>query len=340
MQDTGEATRPWAERRRMPGFGSLVVKYGVLGILVLLVVFLAIAAPAFLTFANWRYLLQDMSVATLIALGVTISVVVNGFDVSVGANAGLIVVITIMSMVFWQLPTALVILVAAGTGLLIGLVNSALIVRLGLPDLLATLAMLFVLDGGQQILAGGQTISQAMTLANGEVAPGKIHEAFLAISRGTFLDLPNPVWIMVVIAILLWLFLEKTRWGRVLYAVGSNPEAARLAGANVELYRTIAYLASGLLAALGGLLLSSRLGIGTQLAGDSYMLSGVAATLIGFAVLGVGRPNALGTVIGALMMAVISNGFTMLNVPYYTQQTIFGVLTLVALGMSFVVRKR
>ncbi len=341
MHDAGDVPRPGtAPRKRGLALGTLLVKYGVLGILLLLIVFLAIAAPAFLTFANWRYLLQDMSVATLVALGVTISVVVNGFDVSVGANAGLVVVVTIMSMVFWQLPTALVVLLAVATGLLVGLVNSGLVVRLRLPDLLATLAMLFVLDGGQQILAGGQTISQNMTLANGELAPGKIHAAFLAISRGSFLDVPNPVWIMVAIALALWLFLEKTRWGRILYAVGSNPEAARLAGASVGWYRTVAYLASGVLAALGGLLLSSRLGIGTQLAGDSYMLSGVAATMIGFAVLGVGRANALGTVVGALMMAVISNGFTMLNVPYYTQQTIFGVLTLVALGLSFVVRKR
>lgn len=126
----------------------------------------------------------------------------------------------------------------------------------------------------------------------------------------------------------------------MLYGVGSNPEAARLSGVNVGASRTLAYVLSGGLASVAGVLLASRLGIGVLAAGDSYMLSGVAATMIGFAVLGAGRANVTGTLVGALMMAVIANGFTMLNVPFYTQNTIFGALMLAALSLSFVVRRR
>jgi len=309
-------------------------------VLVLLVLYLWWAVPQFLTLTNWTNLIRDMSIETLVALAVTASVVVAGFDVSIGANAGLAVTLSMMAMVVYHASAFTAVLVALVAGLLVGAVNALLIIRFQLPDLLATLGMLFVIDGLQQVVVAGQTITPGMTLANGQTATGIVQPAFLAIDQGRFLQVPISIWLMLVVALALWFFLSSTRIGRIMYAVGSNPEAARLSGANVAAYRTAAYLVSGFLAALGGVVLAARIGVGEQLAGDSYLLNAVAATMIGYAVLGAGKPNVFGTIVGALLMAVMVNGLTMLNVPYYTQEALLGAVMLAALALSFAVKSR
>ena len=133
-----------------------------------------------------------------------------------------------------------------------------------------------------------------------------------------------PVLFLFVLAVLTYVFLTHTRWGRALYAIGGNAAAARLAGIPVQRYRALAYVISGLIAAIGGILLSARLGRGDIGAGNAYLLQAVAAALIGFAVLGANRPNAFGTVVGALFVGVLLNGLTMFNVPYYAQDFIQG----------------
>ncbi|MDP8957999.1 MAG: ABC transporter permease, partial [Actinomycetota bacterium] len=135
-------------------------------------------------------------------------------------------------------------------------------------------------------------------------------------------------------------FLNHTRWGRVLYAIGGNREAARLAGVPVERYRILAYVISGVLASVGGILLAARLGRGDVGAGAPFLLEAVAAALIGFAVLGANRPNALGSVVGALFVGVMINGLTMKNAPYYTQDFVKGGLLVLALLLSFTVQRR
>jgi simple sugar transport system permease protein len=319
---------------------NLLLRWGILAVLAGLIAYLAAVQPGFLTVTNWTNLIRDMSVETLVALAVTVSVVVAGFDVSVGAVAGLAVIVSMMAMVIYHASALEAMLLALLAGVAVGAVNAFLIVRLRLPDLLATLGMLFVVDGIQQVFVAGQTITPGMTLANGASATGTIQPAFLAIDQGRLLGLPVSIWIMVVVALLLWLFLTSTRVGRLMYAVGSNKEAARLSGVNVGAYVTGAYLLSGFLAALGGVVLAARIGVGEQLAGDPYMLNGVAATMIGFAVLSSGRANVFGTFIGALLMAVMVNGFTMLNVPYYTQQAMLGAVMLAALALSYAVKSR
>jgi len=135
---------------------------------------------------------------------------------------------------------------------------------------------------------------------------------------------PVPVLVMLVIVVAMFVFLERTRWGRMLYAIGGNQEAARLAGIRVERMRVLAYVVSGVLAALGGVLLAARLGRGDVGAGQPFLLEAVAAALIGFAVLGANRPNAFGTFIGAAFVGVLISGLTMMNFPYYTQDFVKG----------------
>jgi simple sugar transport system permease protein len=143
------------------------------------------------------------------------------------------------------------------------------------------------------------------------------------------------VIITALVAAIAWFVMERTRWGRVLYAVGGNETAARLSGAPTKTYRVAAYSASGLLGALGGTFMAARIGRGEVFAGSSMLLDSVAAALIGFAVLDQRRANIIGTVTGAVFVGILLNGLTMLNVPYYTQDFVKGAVLVAALALTF-----
>jgi len=234
---------------------------------------------------------------------------------------------------FGAVPAVLLCLLLGG---LIGLANGLLIACLRIPDLLATLGSSFLLVGLQLIPTGGRSIASGMTLPSGAVARGHFDPAFLAIGRLRLWDVvPLPVVLAAGIVLAAWAVLERTRWGRVLYAVGGNEVAARLAGAPTRTYRIGAYVASSLIAALGGVVLAARVGRGDVSTGSSLLLDSVAAALIGFAVLDARRPHVLGTAVGAVFVGVLLNGLTMLNAPYYTQDFVKGVVLVAALALTF-----
>jgi simple sugar transport system permease protein len=156
----------------------------------------------------------------------------------------------------------------------------------------------------------------------------------------SFRGIPIPVIVMLVIVIATALFLAYTRYGRSMYAVGGNMEAARLSGINVMRYRTVGYVLSALLATIGGLVLASRIGSGAVKAGDPFLLDGVAATYFGFAVLGARKPNVFGTMMGALFVGIMLNGLTMMNMPWYLQDVIKGLVLLLSLGLSFYLTRK
>jgi simple sugar transport system permease protein len=213
------------------------------------------------------------------------------------------------------------------------------------PDLLATLGMMFLLIGLQRIPTEGRSISTGMTLPGGEVAEGTFSAAFLWLGRHRFdfvLEdlIPVPVVVFLVVGLLVWVFLELTRHGRLMYAIGSNERATALAGTNVNRYKITAYMISGVLASIGGILLAARLGRGDIASGNNLLLDSVAAALIGFAVLGAAKPNAFGTAIGALFVGVLLQGLTMMNAPYYTQDFVKGAVLVVALMFTFALSTR
>jgi len=148
------------------------------------------------------------------------------------------------------------------------------------------------------------------------------------------------VLIMLGVAIIAFVFLELTRYGRIFYAVGGNSEAARLSGIDVDKVRTIAYVISAALATVGGLVLAARIGSGAVKSGDPYLLDGVAATFFGFAVLNARRANVIGTVLGAVFVGVMLNGLTMLNTAWYVQDVIKGLVLIVSLGLSYYTTRR
>jgi simple sugar transport system permease protein len=244
-----------------------------------------------------------------------------------------------IGLVLWGLPTVAIVPIALASGLIIGALKGLLIVRLKVPDLLATLGMLFVLQGSQLLPSRGQSISTGIVLGDTEYT-GIFTSAFLYIGRGKlFGEIPFPIVIFAVVAVVLWVVLDRTRWGRQLYAIGGNPEAARLAGVRVDRLRLAAYVVSGGLASLGGIILAARIGEGDVGAGSPFLLDAVAAALVGYAVLAVNRPNILGTTIGAVFLGIMLNGLTIKNFPYYTQDFVKGVVLMVALLLTFGVRR-
>jgi simple sugar transport system permease protein len=318
------------------GLARLLRRSAIFLILAALVVFFDAAEPAFLRVNNLFSVLQSVAVVALLGIGVTVTLAVDGFDLSVGSVAAFTLMLSSYVMVVLGFGAAETVVLALAAGAAIGLVNGLLITWLRIPDLLATLGMMFLLAGLQLVPSAGRSITTGLNLPDGSVALGSFDPAFLAIGRLRLWDVvPLPVVIVAVLAVAFWFLMERTRWGRVFYAVGGNETAAYLAGAPTSAYRVAAYAISGTLAALGGVFIAARVGRGDVFAGSSLLLDSVAASLIGFAVLDRRRAHVIGTVTGAVFVGIVLNGLTMLNVPYYTQDFVKGVVLVGALALTF-----
>ncbi len=326
-------------------WADLAIRYGFLVLMAGLIVVFSVAKPAFLSPQSAVFILQSVAITGILALGVTATLVVDGFDLSIGAVATSAMMLSAYVMVIWDMGAFAAVALCLGMGAVVGLINGLLIVKIRVPDLLATLGMMFLLVGLQRIPTEGNSISTGMVLSNGRTTTGTFAPEFLMLGRHRIdFILPDLVPLSVVfllaIALITWVFLELTRHGRVMYAIGSNAQAAALAGINVAGYRVLAYVISGVMASVGGILLSARLGRGDVASGNNLLLDSVAAALIGFAVLGAAKPNAFGTAIGALFVGILLQGLTMLNAPYYTQDFIKGAVLVVALVFTFALSGR
>ena len=326
-------------------FLDFAIRYGFLILLAILVVFFSLAAPGFASPRSAVFILQSVAITGILALGVTCTLVVGGFDLSIGAVATSALMLSAWSMVIAGHPAIVAVALCLVMGAGVGLINGILVVRFRVPDLLATLGMMFLLIGLQRIPTQGNSIATGMALPGGGVAEGVFAPAFLWIGRhrfDVFIErlLPVPVVIFIVIAALALLFLGFTRHGRLMYATGSNARATALVGAPVNAYKVAAYMISGVTASIGGILLAARLGRGDIASGTNLLLDSVAAALIGFAVLGAARPNAFGTAIGALFVGILLQGMTMMNAPYYTQDFVKGVVLVIALIFTFYLSAR
>ena len=322
-----------------------IIKYGFLVLLVGLIIFFSIFASGFAGPRSAVFIFQSVAITGILALGVTCTLVVDGFDLSIGSVATSSLMMSAYFLVILETSALTAIIACLLMGAFVGLINGILIVRMKVPDLLATLGMMFLLIGLQRVPTEGRSIATGMRLPSGDVADGVFPESFLWIGRHRF-DLflekliPVPVVIFILVALFIWIFLELTRHGRLMYAIGSNERAAALSGTNTNFYKVLAYVISGVTASIGGLLLAARLGRGDIASGNNLLLDSVAAALIGFAVLGAAKPNALGTAIGALFVGILLQGLTMMNAPYYTQDFVKGGVLVIALVFTFALTSR
>lgn len=313
---------------------EFLYKWGMLITVVALIALFGLASENFLDPYNIINILRSIAIVTVIAIGVSISLSVGGFDLSVGSTASLANALVISLFVWHGFGTTGAIVLTLLLCTLVGLFNAFLIVVLKIPDMLATLASLFVIQGVAMTYSYGGSITQNMVLPSGEMAEGVIPEFFATLGQ-----VPVIVVIMLTVTVLVQLYLSLTKHGRRMYAIGGNPEAARLAGIRTARYRVQAYVFSSLLAALGGILLASRIGSSQVNAGGGYLMDAVAAAYIGFSLAGSGKPNALGTLLGAVILGVLQNGLVMLSVPYYAMDIIKGLVLALALAMTYIQKR-
>lgn len=309
---------------------DFLYKYGTLLTIGVLVIFFSFMNDNFLTKDNIISILRAMSITTIIAIGITISLAVGGFDLSVGSTASVANAVVI-SMFVWHSQNIFVsIAVAIVACIVLGLLNSFLVTSFKIQDMLMTLATMFIFQGLALTYTRGATISENMIMPSGDYAPGTITKTF-----GMLGKVPWIIIIMVVVVILVHLFLTHTKHGRYMYMIGGNPEAAKLSGIPVRKYRYIAYILSALFAGIGGIVLAARVMTAEVNAGSPYLMDAVAAAYIGFSVFGSGKPNAFGTFVGAVLLGILSNGLIMISVPYYAMDIVKGAVLALALGITY-----
>lgn len=324
------------ERKRI---SSHIGQYGTLLAILGLIAVFTVTNDQFLTYANFSDIIKSVSIVSLLALGVTFSLIVGGFDLSVGSTASLATIGAAASLVLHRQELLVALLIPLALGILVGLLNALVTIKFRLPDLLATLAIMYVINGIQLTYTKGFSIYDNMPIEGG-TAPGRFIPSFLFIGQGTIGPIPFVALLMLLFFIGAHLFLTYTRTGREFYYVGSNAEAARRSGIAVNRIKLYAYVLSGLFAAIGGIILASRIGTGQVSAGAPLLMDAVAAAYIGYAVFGTGRPNVIGTLIGAILIGILLNGLTMWDVPYYAQDIVKGTILIGALGLSYIQKKQ
>jgi ribose transport system permease protein len=295
--------------------------------LIVVVVALSIASPYFLTADNLFNVGVQIAVIAIIAVGQTMVITTAGIDLSVGSVAGLAGVMGTMAMASWGMPIVAGVLVGMLVGALAGMVNALLITQMKLPPFIATLGMMGV--------ARGLTF-----IVSGSVAVYGLSDAFRNFGGGEIGPIPLALLYLIVIAVLGHLTLSRTRLGRYAYAIGSNPDAARLSGISTTRVLIGVYVICAALAGFGGMIAASRVHSGQPNYGIGLELDVIAACVIGGASLFGGRGTIVGTIIGALLMGVIRNGAVLLNITQYYQMVVIGVIIWLAVWWDQVRRSR
>ncbi len=325
--------------------GEFASKNAIILVLVGLILVIGIVRPSFLNPENLVNILRIASVRSIIALGVGGILITRGTDLSAGRTVGFAAVIAASlsqrsdyaSKLFQdlpQLPLLVPVLAALGVGLLIGLLNGAIVAFLKVPPFISTLGMMVAVYGAVSLYVdrpprGAQPI-------------GGLREDFTNLGTGDTLSIPNLILIAGFVTLVIWILLNKTRFGKNIYAIGGNPEAATVSGVSIWKNTLVVYAIGGLLYGLAGALLAARTGGATNNYGNSYELDAIAAAVIG----GVSTSGGIGTVggilAGVLIFEVLNNGLVVLGVSAYWQQIVKGIIivTAVAIDIQKYVRKR
>ncbi|GGF33031.1 ABC transporter permease [Echinicola rosea] len=304
-----------------------MAKFQSLIALLLLCLVLSLLSDRFLTLANGWNVMRQVSVNICISVGMTLVILTAGIDLSVGSILALCGAVTAslikngiaiegLNLYIGFAPLGAVIL-GVGLGFGLGWFNGWTITRFKVPPFVATLAMLTIARGLTMLWTGGFPI-------NG------LGEDFAFLGTGWFLGIPMPVWITAVIVALATLLTKKTKFGRYVYAIGGNERAARLSGINISRVKMTVYAIAGGLAAVGGMIVTSRLDSAQPNAGISYELDAIAAVVIGGTSLSGGRGTIMGAVLGGIIIGVLNNGLVLLNVSPFWQQVVKGAVILLA----------
>ncbi|CRK76715.1 Ribose transport system permease protein RbsC [Nereida ignava] len=295
-------------------------RVGILLVLLALVVFMVIAAPNFTRVDNILNILRAISINAILAAGMTFVILTAGIDLSVGSIVAVSGVVSVLAAVA-GVPAPLAILLGMAAGAACGMVNGMLSAYLALAPFIVTLGTMTFLRGLAYTLTEGKPVVSS-TLS------------FKALGSGYWLGIPIPVYIMAAVYLISWFVLERTTFGRHVYAVGGNPTAARLAGVKVKRVTATVYVIAGVCAGIAGLIFSARVISAQPTAGQGYELDAIAAVVLGGTSLMGGRGRILGTLIGAAILGVLTTGLILLNVPFFTQLLVKGAVIIFAVAID------
>jgi ribose transport system permease protein len=317
--------------------GRILRRFGTLiGFFAIVLFFWSQRPDTFMTVRNWLNITQQISILGVVAFTMTVVMVMGDYDLSVGAMASLGGIAA--ALLFQQeMPVLTGIAVALLIGVAGGLLNGVLVSLVGITPFVATLGMLTVFSGVAFFISEGETIfgraipEQFSDFARGGIPLGTIGEQAVL--------LPNLTIVALLVLLAVWVLLEQTTFGRRLYAIGGNKEAARLGGVRLRLLRLIAFAVTGVGAAVAGLMLVSRLASANPTQGDGLMLDAIAAVFLGMTMSEEGEPHVLGTLVGVLILGVLRNGLTQLAIDSYVQQILTGAIIILAVTLSRLIRR-
>ena len=296
-------------------------EYGIFISFIVTCVILSLATPQFLSVANWTIIITQVSINALLAFGITFVIITGGIDLSVGSIVAVTGVVAASLAQNGNYPLIIVIAGGLVAGLAFGLFNGFLVTKSKIAPFIVTLGTMTIGRGLALILSNGRPVSN-------------LSDSFNAIGNGKFMGLPIPIIILLVVFFICSITLRKTVFGRYVYAVGGNEQAAWASGINVSKIKLAAYAICGALSGLAGILLAARISTGQPNSGMGFELDAIAAVVIGGTSTTGGRGTMIGTLIGVLLIGVINNGLDLMNVTSYYQQVIMGLIIIGAVLMD------
>ncbi|MDX1414477.1 MAG: ABC transporter permease [Candidatus Promineifilaceae bacterium] len=304
------------------------------GLIIMFIVF-SLASENFFQFSNIVGILLATAINGILALGVTFVIITAGIDLSVGTVMTLAAVMTGMFITNLGLPVWLGVAGGLATGALAGFANGTMIAKMRIPPFIATLGMLYIAKGLALVISGLKPIYFTDTPSFNQLAMGSVTGAIIP-----GFDIPNAVLIFFGAAIIAHIALTKTILGRYTFALGSNEEATRLSGVNVSAWKIAVYSLAGLFSGLAGVVIASRLNSAQPALGAGYELEAIAAVVIGGTSLSGGEGSILGTVIGAFVISVLTNGLRILSIPQEWQIVITGAIVILAVWADILRRRQ
>lgn len=305
------------------------------GSLIILIVVFSLTSSNFFQFSNIVGILLSTAVIGVLALGSTFVIITGGIDLSVGTVMTLSAVMTGVFITVWGVPVPFGILGGILTGAVCGLISGLAVARMKIPSFIATLSMMMIAKGLALVISGTKPIYFTNTRGFSDISLGSVTGAIIP-----GFTIPNAVLVFFAAAIIGSIILSKTIIGRNNFAIGSNEEAARLSGVNVNYWKVVIYTITGTFTGIAGILMASRLNSAQPALGMGYELEAIAAVVIGGTSLSGGKGTIVGTVIGALIMSVLTNGLRILSVPQEWQTVVVGLVIIVAVYADILRRRK
>lgn len=309
------------EQTKSRSIRQIIGKFKIVLIFVVMCTILTILKPSFIQPSNLINVVRQISIVAIIAMGSTLVIITGGIDLSPGSIAAVAGIVAATFAANPAFPVIVPILAGVLTGAVCGLFNGVIIAKGNIPPFIVTLGMMSIGRGLAYVLSDGKPISG-------------LSASFLFLGRKSIAGIPVPILIMVLLVALTWVIMNKRVFGKHIYAVGGNEIAARVSGVNVDRIKIKVYAYAGILSAIGGVVMASRITTGHPNSGTGYEMDAIAAAVIGGTSLSGGIGTIGGTVIGALIIGVLSNGLDILGVSAYYQQIAKGLIIIAAVLMD------